>query len=815
MSHLIMARAILACIAAFDFTAGAHASSHSGAPDLAMIGEIVRPDAKSNDLATPVLASVRWLSPDAASETSASRENRIRLAADLPVKAPPPSLPSCPGGLYYLPGTDMCTSLPVKAGYNFKFECFGDTGIGYTISAYTGGLSIGGNIGQQIATAYGDFKPSYSGGSGWTIGAGFETGLHAYNWDVPKDGHDYNWDVPKWTVGGGLGGWDHLGGYGSYDKPVGGDTIRIGVNYRFDDPPRRSEPTKTPPPVTKIPPYAVIDYNGLKLGGYVKADDNPVGTFPGEGSSNWGRIDYRAGLNMWGGAQVFVGTRQSTDGYSNDVGRGGKIYQPRWEEWDVIRDPHFGDTYDISYQYDDGTEDRFSAFYDLDGNYHERWDYYDHEAPGNDEQTDYVYDGTSMTLISRTHTDWEWDAVYVHQTISTNGKIVDLRNSYSYFDLAIGQGVQSVATTLLQVQLAQLFLNVLSLPPSFMAPDAMRGGARVAPPAAIPLASDSGLPVDVVPIVGDGGSVDVVPIVGDLGGDVDLDMGGAPGGPASAPDANVKMQAEQAGPAPSPSSTGNPKRGDIETLRPIPVSLTSLEFAENATARDKAKTANPAPAPAPAEKPAVALKLFTNKPALPTASGPRPLDVGFDHGPAACLTDKTGSCSVTVPSSERRFYGLIGSASDFAVKLKVPYTTAIVWREKDGAAPATIDAIRQRMPSLPPEVRAKARSFTIGDKRFSQAMIEASDFNPSPDRWKNYLRPTTPAPTPPATKMKRGDAAGNPMDSYAQGGDLGSAQSDDCHYKQPAAYVEGQPLAVSDVAARELKGATLHIEAVR
>jgi len=49
------------------------------------------------------------------------------------------------------------------------------------------------------------------------------------------------------------------------------------------------------------------------------------------------------------------------------------------------------------------------------------------------------------------------------------------------------------------------------------------------------------------------------------------------------------------------------------------------------------------------------------------------------------------------------------------------------------------------------------------------------------------------------------------MDSFAQD-QASSGLSDDCGVKQPAAYVEGQPMAVSGTIARDLPGATIHLK---
>jgi porin-like protein len=311
---------------------------------------------------------------------------------------------------------------------------------------------------------------------------------------------------------------------------------------------------------------------------------------------------------------------------------------------------------------------------------------------------------------------------------------------------------------------------------------AMLGGARLEsgePPPPMILGLDQATIDSVVENIGP----DVVPVVGDLGGPFvfgfnigAIDVSPIPAG-ANPPDAQVNVNVAS-------NSTGDdgPKNADSKGKGPSPVT-----------------------------KPPIVLKLFTNKPALPVQGKPRPqTDVGFDQNPAECLVDPNGKCTMTVVASERRFYGLAGGSPDYTVNLAMPFATSIVWREPDGAQPATTESIRQRMPALPPEVRAKTRSFSIGDKKFSQAMIEASTFNPSPDRWKDYLGP---APAPAGKSKKRSDKGGGPMDSFAQGYFV--AVSDPCGTKEPAAYVEGEPMVLSGTKARDLPEATIHLGTIR
>jgi hypothetical protein len=799
-------------------------------------GEVARSDLKSRGLG---IAAIAEKSPES-SQPRSFKSNNVRLASDLPGKKVPYA-PVCEADFYYNPGTGDCIRYSlVKAGYNPYGWCFGDTGIGYTITGYTGGISSGGGT-----------VPGFTPQSTWNISNAIEhywtpalrTSVFGTSPTIPIIGPDVvpvvgNLGGPVSDNAGGGTAPDYSGGYGGYKpdykidlreswgsfgtgtagkygsltpdlnyhlnsgslqyqnytdwtKPTGSqggkpiDIIRQGLNYHFnfDDQPKTGGTVKIP-------------------GGYV-----PGGYFKIPGTDQVIKIDrYQTGWSTTD--QLPTGFDLQTSYahvYATKPGLG-------WSEWDTIRDAHFGDTYDVSFDNDDGTEDRYQGFYDENGNYHEKHSYNCSECGSEFSQTEYVFDGDSMALIGSEHKEWENSGVYTDtEVFSGVFGWVEFHNYSSYFDRNMMRIARALSVSSDSVKIAQTFAGYLEAQPVLYLPTDLLSGVRqksdrsayryemgfldLFGPTAGGIdfydrgrSSTVGLDTAALEKLFGKPEPDVVPVVGDLGGPVeyDFDVGapymsryyrGIPGG-TTTPDAKVSMQIDQAGPG---SDTADKNR-DTKGKGPSPVG-----------------------------KPPVALKLFTNKPGLPIFGKSRQQnDVGFDQSPAACVADQSGGCTITVASSERRFYGLGGNDPNINVSLKVPYATAIVWREADGSQTPTTESIRQRMPSLPPEVRAKPRQFSIGDKKFTQAMIEAATFNPSPDRWKDYLQPA--AKPQPAAKSKRGDKGGGPMDSFAQ---VFVTLSDDCATKEPAAYVEGQPLTVNSAGSRELPGATIHLEAVR
>ena len=193
----------------------------------------------------------------------------------------------------------------------------------------------------------------------------------------------------------------------------------------------------------------------------------------------------------------------------------------------------------------------------------------------------------------------------------------------------------------------------------------------------------------------------------------------------------------------------------------------------------------------PPTKPHLVLKLYTNKAALPVHGGPKPADVGFDQDSVECVVDERGDCTMQIAAAERRLYGLPGNEPLYKMEVNVPNSTSIVWREQANAPAPTLDGVRSRMPSLPPEARVKFRQFSIGGKKFTQAMIETRTYNTNPDRWKAYLQPAT-----------------KPKGSNKGGGDPDAALQDDCGSKLPAPYAEGQPYP-SVAGSRQLPQATV------
>jgi Porin subfamily len=194
----------------------------------------------------------------------------------------------------------------------------------------------------------------------------------------------------------------------------------------------------------------------------------------------------------------------------------------------------------------------------------------------------------------------------------------------------------------------------------------------------------------------------------------------------------------------------------------------------------------------PPAKPHLVLKLYTNKGALPVQGGSKPADdVGFDQDPVECMVDDGGNCTMHIAGGERRRYGLPGEEPLFKMEVNVPNSTSIVWREQANAPAPTLDSVRSRMPSLPPEARVKFRQFSIGDKKFTQATIETWKYNTDPDRWKAYLQPAT-----------------KPKGSNKGGGNPDAALQDDCSIILPAPYGEGQPYP-SDAGSRQLPQATI------
>lgn len=803
---------------------------------------VTQPDLKSRALGVPAIAIAKSTELRTRSVVPSLDPNRIRLAADLPVgrKAPPVEyVKVCSlygAGFYYIPGTDTCVRIqPVKAGYNFPYWCFGDTGIGYTSTAYSGGAYTGGGN-SPSTSAYGGIRVDQAWGTfsvsgdlhesqpkdGWSIGSaiehywtpalrsslridqawgGFSVSGGLQQTDTANPTNSTHTDhltlygdtflkygglstggtgdgyFDKHQTGIGTGGYDFKpdfkidlrenwgqfglgdGSWGRYEKQPETKTSDTSYNWNSNLGLGGSLQYQVYTEFTK--PQTEIIRHGLNYPFYDLPKTDNVTKIPAvtTGRYDWTGFYIGTGGPLWTGDQTGWGSIGQIPTILDPLTIPSLQLSRRSDRWNEIHANHFGKTYDIRLRNLDGTEDRYRGFFDDNGNYHERYDFYDYVYSGEDYRIDYVFDGGSTTLTRREETEWEEYGTHIDLEVYNKGQVQFFHNYVRYED-PWAQAAKFYSSNMAQI--AQTYLNFLA--------------SQVVSRDPVP---------DVQSVAGDLSVPDVQSVAGDLGVRVQYDQyGGGYGylgkaGITATPDAKVAMKIEQ--PAPASTPADSPKNRDSKGKGPGPVA-----------------------------KPATALKLFTNKPGLPIAGKPRPQnDFGFDQGPAECLTDPSGGCTITVAASERRFYGLAGSETDFNVGLKVPYTTAIVWREADGSQAPTTEAIRQRMPSLPPELRAKTRSFAIGDKKFTQAMIEASTFNPSPDRWKDYLRPAT---STPAGKSKRGDKGGGPLDSFAQDS---SAQSDDCEQKQPAAYVEGEPMAAGGTNARALPGATIHLKTAR
>ena len=562
-------------------------------------------------------------------------------------------------------------------------------------------------------------------------------------------------------------------------------SLSLGLGYRFT----QKEDTTSGSINNPYKP-GLYDSNGLRAGDWLdsiwKIKNNP-GLYRNydpiiSGSNNSWDPDRFSGLNL-----------SLYDPFNDLVGP----LLERSDRWKFYHAFYYGRDYKISYDGYSG-EHTYEGYYGDDGNYHEVYNFYAYDCDDYDERIEYVYSGETGELIGYEDKAWDYDGIYTYsedyghfgetlttknympylpmryQLVSANG-FSSIERTYPKLEVVVDRYIGYTTNNYLAAGLigsySNRYLTAKAIAPARRQIILSTGGiiglytGRVRPfpwiydlyaaqgDGAIKLAD--GKPATKYTFQLD---TPANPGIGSMIGQLKGNWGNLYSGyntffvKIPPPDARVSMQVEQAGP-------------DADAI---------------GAAKNRGNKGN---GPAPVTKPPVVLKLFTNKPALPEQGKARDGDdLGSNQDPAECVADKSGHCTITVSGSDRGMYGLDGPTSYFSANIYAPYVTSIVWPEKSDAPMPTAEQLRQRMPSLPPQVRVRPREFSIGDKKFIQAMLETSVFNPSPERWKDYLQP--------ADRPKRGDKGGGPNEqANASGGG-----SDDCFGILPAPYVEGQPL---------------------
>jgi len=716
-----------------------------------------------------------------------------------PLKARPVEYVKCGlygSGFYYIPGTDTCLKIggPVHLGGNYEGWCQTGEGnplytpiyITHPATGVPGGyfndpIPRSSSIDTRSMSGYGTLRAYLMSGAGignnnayrsdrspWDIaremvnnGTPLTTDRPVDEWTVPSgskpvdSGHDFNWNLP---------------GNNSSGLKLNSPLIGYNNSYRPIEQPKDEAP--------KLPDFSSI---------------NP---------------------------QDFAYTSQSTSPRADHIDD-----TLRWERWMRIHNEEFGKEYSHEFKHDDGSSDVYSAHRDAFGNYVEEHHYYAPDWDFDDWDSKDIYTYQDGKPISYQEIDYGYERDHHHVVFIS---LLDGEVHTNDFD-SENSVVPAFVNRALVDELREIGRSTITGGPSQASELKANYDLWHAAPSPGDTRGNYSIPLSVLlgPDHAKGASNGAELLKSDQNTDFGhldfrLDKIVAPGFKQSffeqmflrqsPTQARQSPPPTDASPDPRPTSRGETQYFDLGLgstsaeewavaaaydkmpRPPVPAQLQVAANLPNVAAQTEAQKksrSKKGQGALPPAKPQLVLKLFTNKPSLPVPGRAKSNDVGFDQDPVECVADPQGACTMQIAAAERRYFGVPGSDPVFRVDVDIPNSTSIVWREAANASAATLDSVRERMPSLPPEARVKFRQFSIGDKKFTQAMIEASNYNVAADRWKAYLQPAV-----------------KPKGANKGRGDVEVVVQDDCGNKLPAPYGDGQPYP-SDANSQALPQATI------